>query len=64
MRRSIASQHRERLRRLAREARTEAVAMSPPPTPDELAKLIRDADAAGERAIALARTIAARRGTG
>ena len=64
MRRSIAAQHRERLRRLAREARTEAVHLPPPPTPDELLRLMGDADAAGERAIALARTIAARRGTG
>jgi len=60
MRRSIAAQHRERLRRLAREARTEAVHLPPPPSPDDLLALMREADTASERALALAKSIAAR----
>lgn len=63
-RRSIASKRREALRREARQTRsaprTEAGAPARSVTPDELTKLMADADAASARALAAARATAAR----
>ena len=58
--RSRASRAREVARRIVREGRLGTEHLGPCPTPDELFRLMADADAAGARALDAARAIAAR----
>ena len=58
--RRAAQLRRARLRQIAREARREALPDARCPTPEELRKLMDDADAKAARALETARTIAAR----
>ena len=60
--RSRASKARERLRRIVREGRLEPFPSDRCVTPDQLAKLISDADAASARALEVARAIATGKG--
>ena len=58
--RSRASRAREVARRIVREGRLEGLPEGRCPTPDELLRLMADADAAGAKALDAARAIATR----